>query len=151
MQIRPISSLVKVFPDETGDLPIFAGDTAARNETYSFQVALRAENEAERDGRIRVAVSGGLNVEIRSVESVPSLHPAGNTDSDYLRTAPGLYPDLLADLEAHDRFNLLPDQWRVLWCTVRVGGAAPGKYPVTLEFTQMADWDKSRSVSRDAA
>ena len=126
---------------------MISGDIAARNEIYSFQVAVRRSAGEVSDGyRVEVSTDSGLAVELRLVEAVASRLPAGDQppDDDQLRTKPGLFPDLLTPLE-HGRFSVCHDQWNVLWCTVRIGGATPGTYPVRFSFARTDDKDSRRN------
>ena len=77
---------------------------------------------------------------VQAVEAVPVHLAANRPDDDFLRTTPGLYPDLLDELECKDRFRVMPRQWRTLWVTVRIGEDCPaGTYPVKLLFSDI-DW-----------
>lgn len=137
MQIRIISPLEKIF-DDTVELtaPEFKSAAAAQGEVCSFQIAVR--EEGDKRGYIRVAFESGLNARIRTVDSVPVHLAADIPDENYLRTTPGLYPDLLNELEDCERFRVLTNQWRVLWVTVTIPeGCRPGHYPVRFRFSRM--------------
>ena len=139
MRFRITSSLEKIFDDVAEpEIPALTGGLAARGEVFSFQIALAAE--PGECGWYRVELSGGLNARIRTVDSVP-VHLAANNPEDggWLRTTPGLYPDLLNRLAGGDRFRILPRQWRVLWVTVPVPeDCAPGKYTLDFRFSREA-------------
>ncbi len=138
IEIKITGSLEKVFPDEEFHGAEFSGTVAARGERCSFQVLLR---ESEAACFYRVAVSSRLNARVRVVEAVPVRLPANCPDGDFLRTTPGLYPDLLDELLCHDRVRVLPRQWRALWVTVIVDEECPaGEYPIELEFSRI-DWN----------
>ena len=60
-------------------------------------------------------------------------------DAHYLRTEPGLYPDLLIPLADNPNIYAIPHRLQSLWVDVRVpADAVPGVYPitVTLQDTQ---------------
>lgn len=102
-KIKLVDSLEKVFADQE---PRQATEkiTAVRGETVSFQTALYFD--AEKYHRGRVVVKTDLTYRMRKVTQVPSMYPvADSRDGMYLRTAPGLYPDLLEEI---------PDGWIAL-------------------------------------
>ncbi len=135
LEIRALSSLDKLFPDETPTacVPFTEG---FRNEVISWQLALRLT-----DGRmpcsLTVSVDSPLNsyTEILQVRHVPvRLATYSDADDRYLRKQPGLYPDLLARPHAHS-IHAFPDHWECVWLTVNAQGAVPaGTYPVTVRF-----------------
>ena len=118
MIVRTIHSLEKVFFDRAPEPAGWCADVAARGEVYSFQVMLVAETMSER-GICRIAVQSELPVEVRQVQNVPVRQAVNfNPDDDYLRKEPGLYPDLLDQLD-NGRCQLYVGR-QALWVTVRV-------------------------------
>ena len=139
MQIRIISPLEKVF-DDTVELsaPEYSSTATAGGEVCSFQIAVREDGDER--GYLRIACESALNIRLRTTDSVPVHLPADNPDEYYLRTVPGLYPDLLGELEECDTFRVLTNQWRVLWVTIPVPeGCRPGCYLVRFHFSRMID------------
>ncbi len=132
MQYHFLSSLDKVFDDvEQPEFIRLDRGVVARGEVFSFQIALSAS-----PGWFRVELSGKLNARIRTVDPVP-VRLAANRPEDgfWLRSTPGLYPDLLNPLAGGDRFRVLPRQWRTLWVTVPVPeDCAPGEYELSFRF-----------------
>ncbi|MBW3092490.1 DUF4091 domain-containing protein [Bifidobacterium sp. 82T10] len=152
--IRIVGSLEKVFlrtfaddavavtPD---DMPPIRELEGLGGETVSFQIAYRYIGADVRkdvpDGAanpsnpaMRVTVSGPLagRARIRRVENVPVTFPAyQQVDDAYISTEPGLYPDLLRDVEpcvnaaaaaAGPAVEVIamPGQWRSLWVDVEL-------------------------------
>src|SRR5699024_11773845 len=77
-----------------------------------------------------VAPVSGLEVTISQVELVPVTLPSPDTaDEHYLRTAPGLYPDLLRPAR---ELRPVPGQWGSAWITLRATGPVRASY-LTLE------------------
>lgn len=137
LRLKNLSALYKVFPDETPEESEKAQElTALRGETVSYQVAFAFDAAHSRFVRLRVESPLGDWIRVREVKYVPCAYPAHpETDDNYLRTAPGLYPDLLADLQK-DGVMFVAGQWRSLWVDVAVDGATPaGDFPVTLRFS----------------
>lgn len=137
MQYQVTSSLGKIFDDVAQpEIPVLEEGIAARGEVFSFQIALSAEPGEH--GWYRVEVAGGLNARVRTVDSVP-VHLAADRPEDgfWLRSTPGLYPDLLSPLAGGERFRILPRQWRSLWVTVPVPeDCAPGAYALDFRFSR---------------
>lgn len=132
IETRLLSSLEKVFLDDAPAENLLRL-TALQNEKISFQLAFRDAEEAWQEVSIAVEVPRAANVRIRQVQHVPvrmANYPDG--DADTLRGgAPGLYPDLLTDVQPH--MLKLSSNWTTLW--VDVSAPAADIYPVTLRLT----------------
>lgn len=115
-------SLEKVFPDErprplNTELPLvgYAG------ERTSFQIALYADPagapDALRAAAITVSGPDGTSARLHQVELVPVSHPAAaHVDpAEYLRTEPGLFPDLLRPMAPGEAAELVPGRWHSIW------------------------------------
>lgn len=118
-EIRCLSSLSKVFADQELLDPESAGGTALWNEVYSFQVAYRSQETLK---HIQISVQSDYwlpYIRVRSVGLAPSELPAYPTaDEGYLRTSPGLYPDIL--LPIPEGTHAIAGQWRSVWVTVEL-------------------------------
>ncbi len=92
------------------------------------------------DERAKNPSGENLSISVRRVGFVPSAFPAyGESDSGYLTTEPGLFPDPLYDLGADSVIQLIPYYWRSLWIEIRVpehGGA--GKKEIEICFTDLS-------------
>src|SRR5699024_8619321 len=67
----------------------------------------------------------GVSAQVSSVELVPvELASFADGDEDYLRTAPGLFPDLLQPAPAN-QVRAVPGQWRAAWIDLAAGPEAP--------------------------
>ena len=126
--VRCVDSLEKVFPDLE---PVEQREeiTALWGETASFQVAYQLD--APRYLRGKVQVESELSCRIRKVSLVPVNYPCHRKrDDNYLRTTPGLYPDLLQDINT-EGIILVPEQWQSLWIDVEVEESIKaGAYPI---------------------
>ena len=75
------------------------------------------------------------SIRVRKVIEVPSslcCHPT--VDDNYLRTRPGLYPDLLRDLGGR-QIIYVAGHWQSLWVDVRVSEDTPaGIHPIVIKF-----------------
>ncbi len=103
LQTKLISSLEKVFVDEHCEKhPELSGLSVLRGERFSFQI-IYEENDAAAPRRLwDISVGGALGgfTTVRNVANVPILKPTSaiGTDEHYLRTEPGIFPDLLIPL-----------------------------------------------------
>ncbi|MBQ8260493.1 MAG: hypothetical protein IJY97_13135, partial [Clostridia bacterium] len=100
-----ISSLEKCFLDtKINTLEPLRSAKVYRKGTYSLQIAMTETNISAAHRRfVWIDVDGieknALN--FRTVELIPSYMPEYPTrhETDFIRTEPGLYPDLLAPLQ----------------------------------------------------
>lgn len=133
-EIKYVSSLEKIFLDQTEITGEISKLSALRGETVSFQIAYRSDEpfwlSAETDSD---------QVEIREVALVPSEFVAID-EAAILRTAPGLYPDPLMPLK--EPLRMPNGQWRSLWVTVRTSqNDAPGIKNIQLKLTAKCLWE----------
>jgi hypothetical protein len=135
-------SLEKVFADEAPrpmnediSCSVFLGECA------SWQVAFLPPTvedilEHEKLGELDFSVEGSAPVRMSAVELVPCAVAAfDNPDSGYLRTMPGMYPDLLVPLST-GRVAPIVGQWRAVWFDVSVDDeSAAGVHTFTVRAT----------------
>lgn len=141
LEIRPISSLEKVFYDGPLTAPEMPSATALKGEVFSFQFAVKnrtlweGAEGAALPVKATVTLESKLPVLLREVRAVPVDVPARENDGFLLRDQPGLYPDLLT--ECPGDFMFTPHGWRTFWVTVRIpSNCRPGKYPVKIRFEE---------------
>ncbi len=114
IQTIPLSSLEKVFPDEAPHANPFRQASALLGERFSFQIACFMEGADKLEVAAAVATDPSLPAELYEVGVVPATFPVAQLhDEDYLRTAPGLFPDPLYPHEG--AFSIPHHQWRSLW------------------------------------
>lgn len=144
-QMIVLSSLEKVFPHVE---PVFSPEccrfSGLYGEVVSFQAACCLRGLRKETFRVQVTSDLKESIRIRQVLNVPSSYPAHEKrDSNYISHAPGLYPDLLRDLEDNS-LVLVPGHWQSLWIDVAIPDFIPGgTYPVTISLMD--------SRSREAA
>ena len=151
IEFKIVSCLEKCFLDQTpGEFAAIDQLQMYRNELASLQVLAYDNSEAEIACRwLTVEIDGpmGTCATVRSVESVPNYLPAHSTsgilsqlDSGFLRTTPGLYPDLLMPATHGDRFPLIHQQLHPLWIDFQPDDTvAPGTYPTAIRLRSVAD------------
>ncbi len=146
IEVRLIDSLTKVFMRrEPLAAPQLCEISGLWGETVSFQLAYRyltsyfssqMQRQAPKNPAVWLEVDSPLReaVRVRQVVSVPSAYPAySEYDEDYLTTQPGLFPDLLRELEGP--VQIIPFFWRSLWIDVEIPEEwEAGVYPITLRL-----------------
>ena len=115
LQIRQLSSLVKVFSDEEPKVKSFERLSMFRNERASVQVAMLSDSDCEVSVEIKSAIAE--NIKLYYVEEIYSSLPIGAKQDDYtLRREEGYFPDLLRPLDGNIR--LTGGKWLSLWLEV---------------------------------
>ena len=119
MRARIISSLEKCFPDQTvsSKAPL-KNFTMLKNERYSLQVCYDCEEMINDKQIVYLSIDSPLAeaIHVYQVKCIPSLMPVYRQqhDDNYLRTQPGLFPDLLQPWQPSDRLpasNVLNALW----------------------------------------
>ncbi len=126
IEARIISSLEKVFPDSAlEELEELESISVLRGERLSVQLAYKYETDGiHYVNRAPIELDGTLAeyATVRAVDCVPvtmPLHPLG-ADENYLRTAPGLYPDVLRPLYYGGQVSLHPHCSSALWIEINI-------------------------------
>ena len=153
MQAKIISSLEKCFPDESsGQKSALEQITMLRNERYSFQVCYDCEELIDDKQIVYFSVESPLSdyIQIYKVKCIPSLLPVYRKrhDAHYLRTEPGLFPDLLEPMGKGDRLpasNILNALWLEVDPQEHLDA---GIYPLTCVFTD-TNGEKVAEVSTE--
>ena len=136
IKMKLISSLEKVFLDtEPMERPEDGILSGFRNEIISFQIAYTLKDAP--CSYVEVEVISPIKdwVRVRSVRHVPVRFAAFPDSTDnYLRTTPGLYPDLLRDLKPH-ALRAYGGQWDSLWIDVEPDANTPaGLHDVEIQI-----------------
>ena len=134
-------STVRHFPNAPLPTKRLASIDAALNERFSFQLALRADD----DMKATVTAEGpeGWTVRVRRVGYVPLFHHNNPVldnplDTDGLGQLPGLVPDPLFD---EDTAILTKDETNAFWFSVvPPKGAKPGKYRIAVKAQPRERW-----------
>ena len=146
LELRLVSSMNKVFLDEAPreDLPR-QGMTCFGNECFSFQAAwTNHDPEARTMVRLEVRSPLGACVRVRRVYHMPVRFAAfPDSDDNYLRTTPGLYPDLLD--EPQGDWIAWHGMWESAWIDVEPEGTvAPGRYSIEVILVDQAGAEFAR-------
>lgn len=139
LQTRLTSSLEKCFLDESlTSKPRQNAFFMFRNERLSFQLIYQnSEIEHMQYATVRVQGEMAPYATLREVVSIPSMYPVAHErmDEHYLRTEPGLYPDLLRPLHSMGRVALPYGQLHAVWVDLSLPeDFAPGQYTLTISL-----------------
>lgn len=154
-EIFAVSSLEKVFSD-TKPMPYAGRLSMLRKDRLSFQAAFQFLGDRP-DLRwgvwLRAEVESPLKQWIRlyHVKEIPSTHPVtDDSDGNYLRTTPGLYPDLLQPLnDGMLRADL--GRWNALWVEIASDEETPaGEFPVKVTLT-LGEGENSRTLTLETS
>lgn len=126
IECRVVSSMEKILPRTKPDEQT-SGLSGLKGETVSFQIAYLWNGQSKLLGEIsEVSINytqingtekffSEKDIKIRKVMLVPCAYTNHKeVDEDYLVTEPGLYPDLLRNLDEYG-FPVVSGQWRSLW------------------------------------
>jgi len=135
------SSLEKVFPDSRPKPLRSYKFSGLSNERIAFQLVYFVSDEMALNAQQEFvfSIEGSPVVpRIRSVVLIPSHYPATHVrDRNYLRTNPGLFPDLL--IPATGIIRPVAAQYKSLWVDLDLEGAKAGSYILTVRV--IADKD----------
>ncbi len=139
LRAKIISSLEKCFLDESvfdkADVPEMS---MLKNERFSFQVCYDLSETVMNHSWVQIKIDSPLKefINVYRVRQIPSSLPVfrDKTDDYYLRTKPGLYPDLLEPYEAMGRLTADNNLNSVWFEIVPEGKVSAGKYPIRLTF-----------------
>ena len=131
-----VSGMEKCFPDQQiEDFAPLQALSVLKNERFSVQ--LLHKSEPDHAGRAIVRIDGELAkyATVRNVKCIPvdiAIFPGIDT-SNYLRTEPGLYPDLLQPLHYGGAISIMKDQTQSAWIEFDLDGTAEaGTYPMAV-------------------
>lgn len=134
LKLKLLSALEKVFLDEEPvERPEDGLLSGFQNETISFQAAYTQDEDWAAFLNCRVESPIEKYVHVRRVSHVPVRFTCFSDSGDnYLRKTPGLYPDLLQELNGYN-LKARGGLWDSLWIDVEPNGEVePGDYPIRL-------------------
>lgn len=134
----PVSALEKVFIDEQpAPYPQHIPLTALKNELISFQIAATWTKPCLQQRKLLwVDISCPLPFTLRRVEQVPVRYPCQpESDNNYLRKTPGLYPDALSVVDMGKPVPVYAGQWCSLWVDLEIDTQTrSGEYSFHISF-----------------
>lgn len=143
IQSKIVSSMEKCFVDgDFAALRALSRVSILKNERLSLQLAYAETEKTAAPMRLLTLRASGLPegaLRVRRVESVPVTMPVypGAHDDNYLRTAPGLYPDLLLPLSYQNSVMVSSRQLHALWLDIDPRGRmSAGDHTLTLSLVE---------------
>lgn len=127
-----VSSMEKIFPEAELTAKEWKSGEALLGERLNFQLAYCWEGEPAWAEVCAESALEGVSVRLVELEPAEYVCPP-DRDDNYLRTQPGLFPDILKPLNGP--FRLYPGQWRSLWISIDTDREEPGEYPVTVRLS----------------
>jgi len=138
--LKAIPSTEKCFMDESIDSkPLLTNDTVLCGEEYHFEVAYCNDDLENQTAKTFLFLDSDspLPYSIERVEHIPVRFAAypDRVDDNYLRTAPGLYPNLLLPIDNGSRIPVPYNMLNSLYVTIKVPEDMPaGEYPVHIRL-----------------
>ena len=142
LKLKFSSSLEKVFPDQKiEDFAKLENLSALRGERVSVQLIYSYEPavlNGAHTARHKIELSGDLAplADMREVRCVPVTMPTNpyGCDDNYLRTAPGLYPDVLIPLRYDGGLPYSHNTLKAIWIDINVPkDLAAGEHTLTFK------------------
>lgn len=149
MRAKLISALEKCFLDDDIDKKAeFSSASCLKNEVFRFELCYDTEEPCFSSIATQLSVKSAISrhITVKKVEHIPVKLPVFGTteDTNFLRTSPGLYPDLLTPLNKHGRI-LISNNLESLFIEVDTKGInKAGVYPIEFEF---ADFNTKNILS----
>ena len=144
LRTKVVSSLEKVFVDQKiDDFNALEKISALRGERIAVQFLYTYTNEngdhMHASIRPKLKMDGALAqfANVREVHSVPVVKPTNNagTDDNYLRTTPGLYPDVLLPLRYDGAVRVAMNILLSAWVEIEIPeDYAAGEYKLTFSI-----------------
>ena len=128
MEIKILSSLAKIFPDEICCGYEINSVSCLKNERTSFQLAVKSDSDLSAG-----ISSDSKNLNIYKIQYVPAKLTSGENRDDYfIRDAkPGFYPDVL--IPCGGKVQLKKDEWTPVWCELIPDGKLDaGEHEITV-------------------
>lgn len=131
MKIKTTSSLEKVFIDDNYEnIPEHKGLSALKGERISFQAVFSADDSIRENETATIILESDLieHIQVRKVKNIPVEYASYRIrrDDNYLRTTPGLYPDLLLPMtyvsseNPYGIIKAIPGLTRALWIDLTI-------------------------------
>ncbi|MDI9470716.1 MAG: DUF4091 domain-containing protein [Bacillota bacterium] len=134
LEVSLASSLYKPRPDGSGPAATPPTNlTVLRGERWSCQLLLDWSGHMRQELEVTTTEPDGAQVTVRTLDYVPVRFATyGESDDNYLSTAPGLFPDPLLPLE-NNRVFVAPRYRVALWIDVEVDADCPaGDLPLEI-------------------
>ncbi len=142
ISISTISSLEKIFHEDSIPSNIINEFSMLKNEKHSFQIAIECRNDFT--GKIIFKTALVNNINLYSVEHIKSDFPMSENADDYYRLSKdGFYPDLLIPISGDVRFK---KGINVLWVEIIGDDSIVGEHCIDIHVTYDDEIESSVSI-----
>ncbi|MBR7098574.1 MAG: hypothetical protein IKC59_04090, partial [Clostridia bacterium] len=151
--LQALSSLEKLFlDDKPTSHPATDRFVMFHNQRLAYQVAIFHDyEEIRRPYLLTPVIEGELApyTTVREVVQIPSLYPISTlgVDENYLRTAPGFFPDALRPLHYQGRMNVPAGQARSIWLEITL----PDDFPAGTYVTKISMIDEKDTLEGEVS
>jgi len=136
-----ISSLEKVFIDKKPETSDYQRASILKGEEFAYQIVYYCDGFEEPGCNkldIKLSLESPISeyITVRKVVNVPSELPAyeGLYDDNFIRTEPGLFPDLLEEISDGNLDASL--RYHAIWIEIKTNkDIKAGTYPITVTMT----------------
>lgn len=143
LKSKIISPIEKVFyDDKITKFEKYPSSSALIGEKHNFVVAYTDTDYftihyCVHKYKINVKSKIKDSVKVYAIEHVPAVFaaPIYKEPDNFLRTMPGLYPDLLVEVTDKTEFTMVHRVLHSLWVEVDTTNVPSGSYDITIEFT----------------
>ena len=152
MRLKLISALEKCFlDDDINKKEEYSSASCLKDEIFRFGLCYDNEEICFSSIAAKLTVESEISqpISVKRVEHVPVKLPVFGTteDTDFLRTSPGLYPDLLTPINSHGRI-MISNNLESLFIEVDTKGVdKAGVYPIEFIFADFNSNDVISSVT----
>ena len=152
MRLKLISALEKCFlDDDINKKEEYSSASCLKDEIFRFGLCYDNEEICFSSIAVKLTVKSEISqhITVKRVEHVPVKLPVFGTteDTDFLRTSPGLYPDLLTPINSHGRI-MISNNLESLFIEVDTKGVdKAGVYPIEFIFADFNSNDVISSVT----
>ena len=134
MKTLLLSSLNKVFKDTEPNFTEFCSFSSLKNENFSFQIALLAENKSETTVQVSLDSPLAEDIKIYFVRNIPAgTNGFDNSDSFHYDLNRKEFPDLLEPIS--DSVKLKKGEWNALWVEYKPTAQVSGEYDIKVKIT----------------
>lgn len=152
MRLKLISALEKCFlDDDINKKEEYSSASCLKDEIFRFGLCYDNEEICFSSIAAKLTVKSEIShhITVKRVEHVPVKLPVFGTtdDTDFLRTSPGLYPDLLTPINSYGRI-MISNNLESLFIEVDTKGVdKAGVYPIEFIFADFSSNDVISSVT----
>ena len=152
MKVKLVSSLEKCFLDDNIDLKVeYNNGSCLKEELFRLGICYVEEEVCSTAVPLLLTVESEISdhIEVKTVQHIPVKFPVYRSSGkdDYVRTEPGLYPDLLTPVNSHNRL-LLNNNLESLFVEVDTKGIdKAGVYPIKFIFSDFSSKEIISSVT----